>query len=245
MRKVFLSILSLVLAGAVMAQQDTTTSKQPVPSVHVNSLPRGNDHIMLQLGYTTWNGKPDSINTGGLPRTFNLYFMMAFPFKTNAHWSTAVGLGVGTDNMYFDNTYVDVKSTSSKLPFTNVSDTNHYKRFKLATAYLEAPVELRYSTNPDDDKSSIKLAIGAKVATLLNAHTKGKTLENKSGTILNDYTVKESSKRFFNTTRLSVTARAGIGHFSLFGSYAVTPLLKDGVGPVIRPLTIGLTVSGL
>ena len=31
-------------------------------------------------------------------------------------------------------------------------DTNHYKKYKLSTAYLEAPVELRYSSNPEDDK---------------------------------------------------------------------------------------------
>ncbi|MER3465424.1 MAG: hypothetical protein C4329_14470 [Chitinophagaceae bacterium] len=246
MRKVFLSALALVLAGAAMAQTNTTSVTSPnTPSVRVSSLPRGNDHIMLQLGYLSWTGKPDSINTGGLPRTFNMYVMFAFPFKTNPHFSSAIGLGFGSDNMYFDNTYVDLKSTAAKLPFSNVADTNHYKKFKVNTAYLEVPVELRFTSNPDDDSKSIKAAIGVKAGLLLSAHSKGKDLQNKNGTIINSYTEKESSKRFFNSNRLSVTARVGIGHFSLFGSYAVTPLLKDGVGPVIRPMTIGLNVSGL
>ena len=245
MRKVFFSVLALFVAGIVFAQKDTTVVGKPLPSVRVNSIPHGNDHLLLQLGYLNWTGAPDSIKTGGLPRTFNMYVMFGFPFKTNAHFSTAIGIGVATDNMYFDDTYVDLKSNATRLPFTNVADTNHFKRFKVATAYLEAPVELRFSANPEDDAKSFKAAIGVKIATMLSAHSKGVNLENRSGTSINNYTMKESSKRFFNTTRLSVTARAGIGHFSLFGSYAVTPLLKDGVGPVIRPLTIGLTVSGL
>jgi hypothetical protein len=126
-----------------------------------------------------------------------------------------------------------------------LSDTNSFKKYKLATTYAEAPVELRFRTNPDDDRRSVKLAVGAKVGTLLNAHTKGKTLENKEGNTINDYKVKEYSKRYFNTTRISLTGRVGFGHFSLFGSYQLTPLFKEGQAPTIRPLTIGLTLSGL
>ena len=48
----------------------------------VASLPRSNDHLMLQAGYTGWAGAPDSIQTGGIPRTFNGYLMFDFPFKT-------------------------------------------------------------------------------------------------------------------------------------------------------------------
>jgi hypothetical protein len=246
MRKVFLSVLALIVAGTVLAQKDTSVvSKPAAPSVQVSSLPRGNDHLLIQLGYLNWNGIPDSIYTKGLPRTFNAYIMFNFPFKTSPNWSSAVGVGIATDNMYFDKMYVDLKSTATRMPFTNLADTNHFKRFKVATAYLEAPVELRYSTNPDNDKSSLKFAVGVKIATLLSAHSKGVDQQNSSGTTLNSYTEKESSKKYFNTTRFSATARIGMGHFSLFGSYAITPLLKDAVGPVIHPLTIGLTLSGL
>jgi hypothetical protein len=243
MRKIFFSVLVLLSAGAAMAQDTTVTN--PTPSVRVSSLPRGNDHIMIQLGVLSWNGKPDSIKTAGLPRTLNIYVMMAFPFKTNPHWSSAIGVGIASDNMYFENTFVDIKSTSTRLPFTNVADTNHFKKFKVSANYLEVPVELRFSSNPDDDSRSIKFAVGVKGGLLLNAHTKGKDLQRRDGTTINSYTQKETSKRFFNSNRLAVTARVGWSHFSLFGSYAVTPLFKEGVAAPIRPMTIGLTVSGL
>lgn len=242
MRRFFIAACALLLTGAAFAQTDSAAKRNVLKP---SNLPRSNDHIMMQLGYTTWQGQPDSINTTGIPRTFNAYFLFDFPFKTNPHWSVAIGAGIATDNIYFDKTMVDIAGTSTTLRFRNVADTNHFKKYKLATTYAEAPIELRYSFRPDDNKRSVKLAIGAKVGTLLAAHTKGKTLQNKANTTLNDYKTKDYSKRYFNTNRLSLTARAGIGNFSLFGSYQVTTLFKEGVGPTVRPLTVGLTISGL
>ena len=106
-------------------------------------------------------------------------------------------------------------------------------------------MELRFTDNPAKSNKSIKAAIGVKVGTLLNAHTKGKTLLNRSGGTVNSFTEKESSKRFFNSTRLSVTGRIGLGNFSLFGSYQINNLLKDGVGPQIKPFQVGISLSGL
>jgi hypothetical protein len=92
---------------------------------------------------------------------------------------------------------------------------------------------------------SFKFALGVKVGTMINAHTRNKDYENANGGIVNSYLMKESSKRFFNTTRLSAHARVGLGHLSIYGSYQVTTLFKDGVAAEIRPFSIGLTLSGL
>lgn len=239
-RRIVFTALIVFATCAVFAQTDTLT-KRP-PSV---TLPRSNDHFMLQIGYTSWQGKPDSIKTGGLPRSINVYFLFDYPFKTNPHLSTAFGAGIATDNIYFDKTYIGIKDNTAKLSFRDDSDTSHFKKYKLSTAYLEAPIELRYRSNPDDDSKSFKAAIGVKAGLLLNAHTKGKTLEDKNDNTLIAYTLKENSKRYFNTNRISLMARVGYGHFSLFTSYQMTPLFKEGVAATIRPMTIGLNISGL
>jgi hypothetical protein len=135
--------------------------------------------------------------------------MLDFPFKTNPHFSAAIGAGVSTENVFFEKTIVDIKATTSTLPFRDASDTNHFKKYKIATTFLEAPVELRYSSNPDDNRKSFKIAVGAKIGVLVNAHTKGKELQSKGGNTLNDYIVKENTKRFFNNNRVSVTGRVG------------------------------------
>ena len=252
MTKLFLLVLSFGAILSVSAQTDSaaranfynnTKSKKDWSKVNLGN--RSNDHFMLQLGYNSWSKIPDSLKTKGIPRTVNVYFMFDFPFKTDPRFSVGIGAGISSSGMYFDKSNIDITGTTTKLAFTNTAKTNHYKKYKLATTYLEAPVELRYALNPENTNKSIKFALGAKIGTLLNAHTKAKNLQNSSGSLLNAYTMKLNSKRYFNSTRLSGTARVGMGIFSLFGSYQINTLLKEAVGPEIHPYTIGLTISGL
>jgi hypothetical protein len=240
MRKIVFAVIAICLFSAAFGQDSTLrrviSEKKETPS---------NDHFMIQLGYLTWAGSPDSIKTKGIPRTLNIYVMMNFPFKTNPHWSVALGPGIASDNMVFDKMTVGIKEKTESIRFNDVSDTSHFKRYKLSTNFLELPVELRYRFNPENDKKSVKIAIGAKVGTLINAHTKGKILQNSSNQTIGDYTVKESSKQFFSKQRLSVMGRIGYGPLSAFASYSITPVFKEGLGPTVRPLSIGLTLSGL
>jgi hypothetical protein len=171
--------------------------------------------------------------------------MFDFPFKTSPKLSIAVGAGIASDQIKFSKTYVGIKDATTTLLFTDQSDTTHFKRTKLVTAYLEAPIEFRYTADPMNSDKSFKFALGVKVGTMLSAHTRNKDLESENGSSINQYVMKEASKRFFNTTRLSAQARIGWGHFSLYGSYQISALFKDGVAAVIRPYSIGLTLSGL
>lgn len=247
MKKILIVLLTLATGFQLMAQ-DSTENKPQKPKKDWSKVVMKNrsaDHFMFQIGIDNWAGAPDSIRIKGLSRGFNAYFMFDFPFKTDPRFSVGIGAGVSSSNIYFDKYTVDVKSSASALPFRDVADTNHFKKYKLTTAYLEAPVELRFALKPEDMDRSWKFAIGAKVGTMVNAHTKGKTWQNSSGNTLNAYTLKETSKRFFNSTRLSGTLRAGYGNLSLFGSYSITTLIKEGFGPEIRPYQIGITFSGL
>lgn len=241
MKKIVPLVVSILFATSVFSQDtlNIQPKKQPVDLSN-----RANDHFLIQLGYTSWTGKPDSINMGGLSKSFNMYFMFDFPFKTNPHLSMAFGPGISTDQILFKKTYVGIKDITSTFNFSDRSDTTHFKKTKLATAYLEAPIEFRYSANPSTGKG-LKAAIGVKIGTLMNAHTRNVKWESSSGVSLNNYTMKEASKHFFNKNRLVVTGRIGTGHISLYGSYQVTALFKDGSGPVVRPYSIGLTLSGL
>ena len=153
---------------------------------------------MFQLGYTTWQGKPDSISTGGLPRSINVYFLFDYPFKTNPHLSTAIGAGIATDNVYFDETYVGLKENTRTLQFRDVSDTIILKSINFLPLTWKLLLKLRYRSNPENDSKSFKVAVGAKVGLLLNAHTKGKTLQDENGNTITSYILKENSKRYFN-----------------------------------------------
>ncbi len=259
MKKILFIVLFFALTGMVKAQDDTTHRADKVAAIELKEegIPaakpkkvyilsnRSNDHFMAQLGYTMWTGQPDSIQTKGFSRSVNFYFMFDFPFKATPQFSAAIGLGVGSDHIVFDKSYPNLKGQTTTLRFNRAPDTTYFKKTKLATTYLEAPIELRYISNPERSEKSFKMALGVKVGTMIKAGVRGRQLMSNSGVKLNDYQSKEASKRYFNTTRVVGTARVGYGVISLFATYQITKLLKDVAGPELRPFTVGLTLSGL
>ena len=238
MKKILFIVFALLTVTAANAQEKKKLG---------GFMNRTGDHLMLQLTNDRWIGTPDSIDQRftGFARGANVYIMLDQRFKGAPQWSVAFGLGVGTSNMYFKNMVVDIKSKTNKLPFTVVDSVNHFKKYKLATQFLQIPLELRITLKPMQEMKSFKFAIGAKVGTLLNVHTKGKTLLDKNGATVNNYSAKETGKSFLNSTRLAATARIGYGNFSLFGSYQFNNIFKDGVAGDMKLVQIGLNFSGL
>jgi hypothetical protein len=250
MKKLITLSLALAFVFPLFAQ-DSTKAPAAKPKKKdwskVNLSNRPNDHFMLQLGYDGWASRPDTISTKGIPRSFNMYFMFDFPFKTSPRFSVGLGLGLATDNMYFNKMTVDIAGrTTNQLTFKSV-DSSYFKKYKLMTTYLEIPVELRFSADPENPNKAWKAAIGAKVGTMLAAATKGKSLMSH-GSVVNNYTEKIKSKRYFNSTRLAVTGRISKGVFGIFGTYQINQFIKDGAAPNlpdIRPFQIGISISGL
>ena len=246
MKKVILSAVSILFFGMFLNAQTagSTGSKK------LDLTGRPADHLMFQFGADTWTNTPDSVNLGGgFSRHFNMYFMYDKPFSTNPKYSVAFGGGLGTSNIFFDNrTYVDVKSTSNTLPFRKINaNANHFSKFKVTTIYFEAPVELRYFSDPAHPGKSWKAAAGFKLGTLLKSYSKGKNMVSSTGTSINGktYIQREQNKRFFNSTSIALTARGGYGIFSVDLGYQVNGVLRDSFGPVMNKFSAGFTISGL
>jgi hypothetical protein len=117
----------------------------------------------------------------------------------------------------------------------------------VTTFYLEAPIELRYFSDPEHPGKSWKAALGVKVGTLLKTYSKAKNLETKNNISIygTTYVQKEVNKRFMNTTSLQLTGRVGYGIVSIDAGYGLLGVLKDGTGATMSRFSIGLTVSGL
>jgi hypothetical protein len=261
MKKLITLSLALAFVFPLFAQDSTkvtTPASTPAPAPAAGKTSKknewtkalsqrhGNDHFLLQIGYNGWAGIPDTVNTKGIPRSFNAYFMFDFPFKTSPQFSVGIGLGLGTDNFYLNRTSVDIAGlTHNTLSFRSDTASSYFKKYKVATTYLEIPVELRFTADPSKPNKSWKGAIGGKVGTMLSAMTKGKTLLSSTGGTINNYTEKVKSKRFFNSTRLAVEGRISKGIFGIYGQYQINNFVKDGAGPDIRPFQIGITISGL
>ena len=247
MKKLILFTLILATGFSLSAQETEKKKKKDWSKVNLGNRPK--DHLIFQIGYLTWLQKPDSIATKGLARSVNAYFSFDFPFKTDPRFSVGLGAGVGADNMYFDknagrNLNIINSNSFQFAPHQGKDTANKYKSMKLATVYLEAPVELRFMVDPTQPNKSLKFALGVKVGTLISANDKTRFTSDANGNTL--YTLKEKDKKHFNTLRLAATARIGMGNFAIFGQYQLNDFIKEGQGPKqIRHVTGGLTLTGL
>lgn len=234
MKKIIFTLGLIAVSIGVFAQDGGSPMNKAV-----NKVTHSNDFLMIQLSYDGWAGAPDSIKSG-LNRGFNIALMYDFPFK-KSKLSMAAGLGISTSGVYLKDHTMDIQG---KLNPNQVSfPTTNYKKNKVATTYLEIPIELRYRSVPDNANKGFKAAIGVKVGALVDAHTKVKyTGANGSKDI-----DKDANRGFFNPWRFSATGRVGYGNFALFGSYSLNPLLKDNNSNNldIRPYQIGICLSGL
>jgi hypothetical protein len=249
MRKfLWLAIAGAFVSGSVIAQDSNLVVKKKDWS-KISLANRANDHFMIGIGYDGWAGATDSLNIKGLSRHFNVAVMYDIPFKTNPRLSFAGGIGVSSSSIFFDETNIDIagKLGRNRIVFSDAGNTNHFKKYKLSTTYVEIPLELRFVKDPLHSGKSFKFAVGVKLGTMLDAHTKGKNLVNADGNSLygSKYKEKEKSSRYFNSTKLAGTVRVGYGAFTLFGSYQINTLFKENQGPVVRPYSIGLCLSGL
>lgn len=248
--KKFLSVILAISVSLFLYSQDkTATKKKKKDWSQVKLTNRANDHFMLQYGWLNWASIPDSIDNRGFSNTFNAYFMIDMPFKTDPRFSIAFGPGIGVDNMFFRETNITTTNHLKPLEFQNVSDTNHFNKYKLVNAFAELPLELRFVLNPENTNKSLKVAIGAKVGVQISSHTKGKEWEDKNGNVVtgfdDKYVQKNKDKYFFNGNRLQGTFRVGYGFISVFSTYQFGSLIKEGLGPQVKPWSVGLTLSGL
>ena len=225
MKLLRLLLLSMLALGTTVSAQTKTPTEKPA-----------SDFLMIQLGIDGWAGKPDSIHTSGIGKGLNVYLCKNYPLK-NSKLSFAAGIGIGSSSIYLDNQEARFADTTF-VKFE--AETKNYSKYKLTTAYFEAPLELRYFDNNVNKNKGFKAAIGLRIGTLLQAHTKG--VYSFSGVKTTDKVV---SKHFLDTWRFAATARVGYGNFSLFVAYNLNTLFKDGSGPDITPYSVGLCISGL
>lgn len=244
-----IALLSLALCSTtvVLAQNNPTkesnTSKTSAKKVKSEIKKPSRDFLVLGFTYDNWAQTPSDVKITGFGRGFSGYLCYDFPIS-KSNFSFAAGLGVSSDNVYFDKQVAVMNTASTKITFQNVdtSVAKYYKRSKLNTTYLEAPFELRYFSDNENRNRGFKMALGVHVGVLVGAHSKTR----HSGLGMPDIvTEKVNSKRYFQTWRFAPSVRIGWGNFSVFGTYSISSLFNAGEGPQVFPYSIGISISGL
>lgn len=233
------SVLLLLATFAVTpasAQSNSSTVRTGISEITKPSR----DFLMLQFSYDSWMQVPDTVKIGGFGRGFNAYLCYDFPIQ-KSHFSFAAGIGIGTSNIYFQDQQLGLTDTGVKGDQVSFQKEGYdYKKYKLATAYLEAPFELRYFGNKDNRNVGFKAAIGLRAGTLVGAHVKSSRTVDGTKVV-----EKVNTKRYLDKWRFAATARVGWGNVSVFGSYNLNTLFKEGSGPGVVPYSIGICLSGL
>jgi hypothetical protein len=197
--------------------------------------------IVLELGVNRPQNAAPNFDVGLWgSRTVNLYYQYELRIS-KSKFSFVPGIGVGLDRYKFRNNYtMNYASTTSTLTLSK-SDLAIQKS-QLITNYLDAPLELRYTSNPSDPNRSLKIAFGFRAGVLISSFTKLKYPEGQGTTKL-----KTRKDWNLNQYRYGVYGKIGTGNFNVFGYYNISTLFKTGNGPDgydINNLTVGISLGG-
>lgn len=110
------------------------------------------------------------------------------------------------------------------------------KKNKLFASYVHLPVMLEFIANPNKPETSFRFAIGGSAGYLVGAHTKR--------VLNNDDKIKEKDDFNLNKIRYGITARIGVGNVNFFATYSLSNMFRDGVEPVVTPVSVGLSLIG-
>lgn len=238
---VFLSAIVLFTYG-----QDAGTAKEK--RTGRPDIP-GTFSIDFGLNFPT--GDTVDFNTGNWgSRTLNVYYQLDKRIG-QTKFSVHPGLGFGFERYKFNNNRTLGYVAGPNGPFDALQmipiisvypNISGIKKSQFITNYLDALVEFRYSTNPNDPARSFKVSAGFKAGVLIDSFTKLKLTEDGE-------TKKFKNKQDFNLNpfRYGATLRIGAGNFSAFGYYSLTPIFRDKEGPEQGELTnfvVGLSLTG-
>jgi hypothetical protein len=193
----------------------------------------------IEYGFNIAQNKPDNFNPGFFgSRTLNIYYQyeLVIPILKNK-FSVLPGIGFGLDRYKIKSDYTLAYEQDDLIMSKNGLDIT---KSKFNTNYLDIPIELRYTANPNDPSRSFKVSIGGRAGYLLGANTKIKYEDDDLGTI------KDKSKRDWNVSsfRYGVFGKMGIGSVHVVGYYNLSTLFKEGKGPdqsSMNNFTIGLS----
>ena len=216
---VLLSGFTLVALG-----QDATTPTKPKK---ISARPDIPGTFVLDFGFNRdVSGPPDfSLYFWG-SRTANLYYQYDLRLF-NSSFSIVPGIGFSFERYKFKNNYMVGYDDNNELIMIPSEDApvEGIKKSMLVTNYIEAPIEIKYTLNPDDPARSFQVSVGGRIGFLYDSFNKVKYKENSE-------VKKFKDKQDFNLNkfRYGLVGRVGFGAFSIFTYYNLSPLFEKGKG---------------
>lgn len=164
----------------------------------------------------------------------NLNFWETAFKNKRQNFGLVTGMGLNFMDYTFDQDLTIKKDADGLIiPDFNIENP---KKSKLNVSYLTVPLMLELKTSLKQGGKNLYLAGGVIGGLNIGSHTKIKY--NKD---------KEKERRNFNINpfKYELTGRIGFGDFCIFANYSMTSLFRDGKGPELYPLTIGISFPNI
>jgi hypothetical protein len=164
--------------------------------------------------------------------TVNINFVeYAFSNERNTI-GLVTGLGLSMMDFRFDQPMTVTKDAGTGMLMPVYLDEAGFKKSKLNISYLTAPMILEIATPLRFNQHRLTLGAGVIGGLNVGSRTKIKTDDGKA---------KDRRNFNINPLKYDLTGRIGLGELTLFANYGMTPLFKEGKGPELVPLTIGIS----
>lgn len=151
--------------------------------------------------------------------------------KDKGNIGLVTGMGYSMNNYRFDNPLTIDKQDGIVVPVS--LDPEGIKKTKLYVSYLTVPLLLEFQIPVNGFTNKVFVSGGVIGGVNIGSRTKIK--QNSSKT-------KDKGSFNINPFKYALTGRVGLGDISLYATYNLSPLFKDGKGPELFPFSIGLSL---
>ncbi len=190
------------------------------------NIPEGFDFLELN------SGKSINVNLNFFSHDFPIY-------KRYLMFTTGIGLTINNYRFSSDKTLLaDTNKTVAGYDLDKNGKQITYDKNKLAVNYITLPLLLQFNSR-QEFKKSFHIATGILVSYKYNSHLK--LVYNEDG---NREKVKRHDEFNIAPFRYDATFRIGYEHYTLYASYSLNGLFKDGRGPTLHPFQAGINVFG-
>jgi hypothetical protein len=154
----------------------------------------------------------------------------AFSNERNT-FGLVTGLGLNMMDYRFDSPVSIAKETGSGMIIPVYLEEEGFKKSKLNVSYLTAPLILELATPLKFNHHRLTLGAGVIGGLNIGSRTKIKSA---------DGITKDRRNFSINPLKYELTGRIGLGELCIFANYGMTPIFKEGKGPELFPLTVGI-----
>ncbi len=199
--------------------------------------------LMVDVGFNVWSSMPGALERRTwASKSIALYYTKRKALSGKLSFYYGVGLGMEKMSLGDSSTLSSNIIVNDTLQSVWISpNPENFEKNKLATTYLDIPVEFRFHPFGTQDGEGLFLGVGGIVGVRINAHTKWK-YENNGETTRQ----KISGKFNLNSFRYGYQVRAGFRGVHLFYKRYVSDVFQDPFPDGSNPVrtTIGINVTG-